>query len=374
MITVEAIFLGATIHGVALALLLTFNGHSNCRSNLILAALVWCLTLAMWNVHVYRADQSQLPVIIDVYLWATPLLWAPLIYIYTGQLTGRRTATIKRLLLHAAPALFAGLLQIPLHFVQDTETGKFLMRAAYNANVLFIYPQIAVYVWLCLRMLRSYRALAEQQLSATEKINLIWLSALIGAFSFILMCDMALNLPHIFFGVTRPQFYDAVLLAEAGAVFAIGYFSLRQPEIFMGQSTTLSKATSTRTPKYLDSPVDEVLGAELADKLDALMEERQLFLENGLRLSDLAQEAGLSPHHLSQVINQHRHRNFFEYVNTYRARHAANHLLKHGKANLTQLAYDSGFNNRASFNTAFKKYTGMTPTRFLENAATQVTD
>lgn len=187
-------------------------------------------------------------------------------------------------------------------------------------------------------------------------------------FSVILACDMALNIPSIFFGVLRPTFYNAVILAEAGTVFAIGYFSLRQPEILAGQSLIQSTNSPDGADKYLGSPVDETLGAELADNLDKLMDERKLFLENGLTLKNLSREARLSPHHLSQVINQHRHKNFYDYINGYKARYAANYLQSHGKTNLTRLAFECGFNNKVSFFRAFKKYTGETPTSFLKSS------
>jgi AraC-like DNA-binding protein len=121
----------------------------------------------------------------------------------------------------------------------------------------------------------------------------------------------------------------------------------------------------SKSEKYVGSPLDDRLGTELADKLDLEMKQRQLFLQNDLSLTDLADIMGLSTRHLSQVINQHRHRNFYDYVNSYRAHHAANYLVSHGKTNLTRLAYESGFNNRVSFSKAFRSHTGQTPTEFI---------
>ena len=180
---------------------------------------------------------------------------------------------------------------------------------------------------------------------------------------------MSVNIPAVFLGADMPALYDLILLAEASAVFAIGYLSLRQPEILAGHSLiTVPPSTSI---KYCGSPVDTKLGAELANKLDDLMEQQQVFLRNDLKLAELGELIGLSTHHLSQVINQQRHKSFYNYVNTYRARFAADYLLKNGKTNLTRLAFESGFNNRASFNNAFKRYTDLTPSEFLKkhNAA-----
>ena len=59
--------------------------------------------------------------------------------------------------------------------------------------------------------------------------------------------------------------------------------------------------------------------------------------------------------------------NFFDFVNQYRVEEAKKELTK-GLDNRTliALAFDVGFNNKASFNNYFKKYTGMTPTHYLK--------
>ena len=366
MISIETIFLGAAIHGLALVLLLTFNSYANRKANLLLALLVGLLTVAMWNVYAHRSDERFAAPLVDYYLWATPLLWAPVLFLYVGQLTKQKEVSGPRFLLHALPAIFVAILQIPLHLFRESEAGAALLQLAYNVIVTLIYPQIAVYFFLSLRLLKSYRSAAEETHSAIERINLNWLKTVLFLFSLVLAADMSVNVPAALLGTEMPAYYDAILLAEACAVFAIGYLSLRQPEILLGISLDPPAPSSPASAKYLDSPVDEKLGAELADKLDRLMDRRQIYLQNDLKLQELADAMGLSPHHLSQVINQQRHKNFYDFVNGYRARFAADYLIKHGKTNLTRLAFDAGFNNRVSFSNAFKKHSGVTPSEFIK--------
>ncbi len=366
MISTETFFVGAAIHGIALVLLLAFNRHANRMANRLLAVLAALLTIAMWNVFAYRSDDPFAMPIIDIYLWATPCLWAPTLYQYVGELTKLSVFNWRRFLLHALPAIAVALLQILLHLQRETETGAFWLQLTYVSVVAFVYPQIAVYFLLSIRQLKTYQSKIKETHSAIETINLAWLKVLILLFSAILVADMSMNIPAAFFGVEMPALYDFVLFAEAVAVFAIGYLSLRQPEIVSGVSLTSPAPASSVPAKYLGSPVDHKLGAELAEQLDGLMEQQQVYLNNDLKLAELGETIGLSPHHLSQVINQHRHKNFYDYVNTYRARFAADYLIRHGKTNLTQLAFDSGFNNRVSFNSAFKKHTGLTPSAFIK--------
>ncbi len=368
MITMDTIFLGAALHGFALVLVQAFNGYENRRANLLLASLVGLLTITMWNVYVHKTGGPPGAYIVDYYLWATPLLWAPVLYLYVRTLT-RQAALQARDALHLIPGLCVALVQIPLHLTQSEEWGVQATDVIYKGIVVAIYPQIAVYMILSLRVLRSYRMAARAAFSTLEKINLNWLTALVLVYSVILATDMSLSLPRTFWGAHFDLAYDLVLLSEAAAVFAIGYMSLRQPEILSGQSIPAADSHDKRVAKYLGSPIDNRLGAELAEHLEQKMRQDKLYLQNDLTLAQLALVMGLGTHHMSQVINQHCGTNFYDYVNSHRARYATQVLARHGKVNLTRLAFEAGFNNRASFNKAFRKYNHQTPTEFLAQQA-----
>ena len=91
-------------------------------------------------------------------------------------------------------------------------------------------------------------------------------------------------------------------------------------------------------------------------------------MNNELRLDDLSRLMNLSRNHTSQIINEHFNLSFFDFVNRYRIREAKNTLIMLDKNELTvtQIAYDVGFNNRASFYKAFKKFTSENPSDYLK--------
>ncbi|MCZ6899895.1 MAG: helix-turn-helix domain-containing protein, partial [Bacteroidetes bacterium] len=74
-------------------------------------------------------------------------------------------------------------------------------------------------------------------------------------------------------------------------------------------------------------------------------------------------------HHLSQVINDRIGLNFFDFVNSYRIKEATRLLSDSQKSEYTiiELAYESGFNSKSTFNSAFKRFAGSTPTEFRTN-------
>jgi len=74
----------------------------------------------------------------------------------------------------------------------------------------------------------------------------------------------------------------------------------------------------------------------------------------------------LTPHILSQVINEQLSSNFNDFINSYRVEEAKKMLMNPEMKNFTiaSIAYDSGFNTLSAFNVAFKKFTGITPPQF----------
>jgi len=71
---------------------------------------------------------------------------------------------------------------------------------------------------------------------------------------------------------------------------------------------------------------------------------------------------------LSQVINENIGKSFFDFVNEYRVRETKKALAdsRSEQFSILGIAMDAGFNSKSAFYTAFKKYTGMTPSQFKE--------
>ena len=82
-----------------------------------------------------------------------------------------------------------------------------------------------------------------------------------------------------------------------------------------------------------------------------------------LSITELAGQLEIPSNHLSQIINEQVGENFFEFVNTYRVKEVQDRIKENQdkKFTLLAIAFDSGFNSKSSFNSIFKKQTGITP-------------
>lgn len=95
-----------------------------------------------------------------------------------------------------------------------------------------------------------------------------------------------------------------------------------------------------------------------------LMEEEKLYVQADLKLESLARRLSLSPHLLSQFLNEHLGNSFSDYVNAYRIEAACKLLLEEEKYTVEGIGNMVGFRSRSSFYTAFKKLKGSTPSQF----------
>jgi len=108
---------------------------------------------------------------------------------------------------------------------------------------------------------------------------------------------------------------------------------------------------------------------EIDEAIRRHFEEKKPFLQHGYSLRQLSEETRIPLHHLSAFINKHYKMNFNDFINEYRVAYCKEKLLngecKHKK--LEAIAGESGFNNRNTFTSAFKRVTGMNPSDFLRN-------
>lgn len=107
----------------------------------------------------------------------------------------------------------------------------------------------------------------------------------------------------------------------------------------------------------------------LKPRLIYLMEEKEVFTNAKLSLSDLAQALGTNTNYVSRLLNEGLKTSFADFVNAYRIKYFIRILKEDKNQSKTFLyhAYNSGFNSKSAFNRAFKKYTGKTPSEYFVN-------
>lgn len=159
----------------------------------------------------------------------------------------------------------------------------------------------------------------------------------------------------------RPVFYLLIFLALVLIGAMIYWLLYKQKRIKSGKQEEERKKEKYKTSALLPETVEAVL-----PKLTRLIEEERIFLDPDLSLQKLSQLLHVHYNHLSQIINKHMGKSFNDYINSYRIEEARKKLADpvESQKTILEIAYDTGFYSKSVFNTAFKKFTGMTPTQY----------
>ena len=127
------------------------------------------------------------------------------------------------------------------------------------------------------------------------------------------------------------------------------------------------ESTKEEFSKYEQGYFSDDFYNELKNELEKVMSAENPFLNPKLTLSELARITGKNQRDLSRVINEHYKMNFYDFINSYRIQKFKELVEKEDHKNYTilYLAYESGFNSKATFNSAFKKITKLTPREYI---------
>lgn len=278
-------------------------------------------------------------------------LFGPLIYLYSKSLTQKDFSLKVSNSVHLSFFVFA-LLSILLN-----------IEIPYEYRYGVLYLQITPYMMVSFIVILQYRKRIRDYYSSIEKLNLTWMLYVVGAFFFMWIVDLMNFLLADFNLINRMmQRYLAFLSLMINFVFAILIFykALQYPEIFSG----LPEQEKRR--KYTQSRLTDNEKSQYLRKLKQYFLNKKPYLNSELTINDVAEELGISSKYLSQVINESFGKNFYDFINSYRIAEAKENLLKDSdpKKTVLEVLYDSGFNSKSAFNTAFKKHTGYTPTQF----------
>ncbi len=132
---------------------------------------------------------------------------------------------------------------------------------------------------------------------------------------------------------------------------------------FVGYKILTDRFSKNVNAKYNKSSLSTEKKAQIQERLLEL-EGTKLYLDNDLSLAQLAKESRASVHHLSQFLNEELGQSFQDYINQQRIAEAKIILKEQQHLKIEEVAHLAGFNSKSTFNTAFKKISGITPSEY----------
>ena len=381
MNAVSIFAIAGAILGPILASALVMSRGGNRPANQLLALFMVVSTIyliCLFFIHnSWHSHQLILVTSLDVIF-----LNGPLLYGYVRAMTRQLPLPLWAIGLHLLP--FSLLVARSIWIGVDTPDINESFRQArggwpptlFSLVGIAYYGLLVFYSLASLRILRRHQQTVMHQYSRGEGVNLRWLRLLCTVCLVIACVGLMIALFRIFGDITLwPRgIYSMLLLLVV--FYLIAFMGIAQPGVFIDTALSISAAT--------DSPDAEGEGAQLKQKPEAQYQTSTLtptqaadcwqrvqtymvvhkpYVDNKLKLLELAQMLDMPASHLSQVINQIGGGNFFQVINGYRVAEAQE-LLSGGTLSTSDIALEAGFNSESTFYKQFRKTTGMTPRQF----------
>jgi AraC-like DNA-binding protein len=299
----------------------------------------------------------------------------PCVWLYVRRLTMNPSPRGWWAALNFAPAALCVLLLLPF-YAMPAEEKRAIVMADLSSTSRNVDPLLALAVthilsyWVAsLVTLRGFARRLKEQYSSIEQRRFRWLA-------WVLAVTLAMWLFWLL-GLALQSSWAAWLdvVAVPLGLYVLAFAGLRQSAVFSeAQSPPVTTVVEEPTsPRYARSGLASDRAAAMRAKLAELMEIDKPWLENDLTLAQLAARIGASSHHLSQLLNEDLGQTFFDFVNRRRVAEVQRCLADPAYASQTllEVALAAGFNSKAAFNGAFKKYTGITPSQFRASSSPQ---
>ncbi|MCB1023828.1 MAG: AraC family transcriptional regulator [Acidobacteria bacterium] len=362
------------LQGVIFAGLLIFRSFKRkAKADLWLAMLLLVICSGLITPFIGFANVYDLNQWLTFFPFGIIYATGVCIWFYVLTLTDDdRKFNRKHLLLFLPSAIYLTVRLIL--FAQDLEFKDWFTDKYYQP---YIGPFIFVteflwngfFLFLAIRHYKKYRAWLDENFSATDRLTFDWLRNFLYLFTAVFVIGAIFDFTANFlFRLSYIQyFYFELILAMLVYYLAIaGYLrSVPLKLDFTGDS-------SDKDLKPEDPPGPLLSAVELKDnknRLQDLMKTEKPYLDPQLTLKTLARQIGLNTSVLSYTINTGFDKNFNDFINEYRVNEVKTRLIDEVGENLNILAiaFDSGFNSKATFNRAFKKFTSRSPKEFLSD-------
>jgi AraC-like DNA-binding protein len=354
--------------------LLTVN-TSNKQPNRLFAVflILTAVDLSGFFIYDYISDQPDF----EVFRYTSCLLIMPLFYLYALSVCYSDFRLRPKHLLHVLPFVIVNLVLMPRFYLGNAiEKEHFffeiqsIMPEIYFFKIL-VEAQYVFYIVGVLLTLKKYRKIYLENYANASTSTYEWLMQLTIVFFIAHTFVVSKNLLR--YTAYNNMFTWANIFVGIVALCITCWFvlkALNYPELFRGVSSKMELAedilpAADPAVMHAENHQDAAITTQI-ESLKKYMRDKEPYLDPSLTILELSNQTSIPVRDLSVLINHYMDQHFFDFVNEYRIQKAMDILKDQEKSNLTvlEILYQVGFNSKSSFNTSFKKYTGLTPTAF----------
>lgn len=357
----DLFFFGMIFIGLNFVLLLSFVKSVNRAANRFLALALF--TMILWMIRILAIDiglQTYLPNW-DRLPMQFLMALGPLIYFYALKLTRPEYKFSWKDVLHFSPLLLEqGALILEIKESIRTGVATYATTVFQQLNPvlqLLIFISIITYLYQSYKLIQNFYRRLQPVLMDRSRLEFRWLCRLLGATAFLWLLwityaavdylgysnQLGIHVYYPFY-----IFFVAIIIWTATAAFL-------RPQ-----------AGITAQPSATPRPILSIEAREKGAWLKRQMEAQEHYRDAELSLASLAKKLQMPSRELSRIINTALKKSFNDFINEYRVRYVISKMLDPAYTHITILgiAFESGFNSKATFNRIFKQMTGKNPIEY----------
>ena len=258
------------------------------------------------------------------------------------------------------PFILATAIHVPFFFLSPELKLAFLENRVADPH-LAIYSEVLRWVtvlgllsvgYFSIRLILEFRVLemiqhADTPILRNGRILFLWLALMIPL-------GVAAQL------LTNPAMKRAVIALVSLAILWVYLLEHRYPRFFHQMDQQIRARAGKSRIRTLNT-------ATTVERLEQVMREERLFLDEDLNRERLGAVIGLHADQLSELLNQVMGVDFYEYIRQHRVEAAKRMLVEEPERTVLSIAHAVGFNSKASFNRNFKAIVGRTPVEYRRN-------
>lgn len=361
-VIVQIIIYAGIVQGFYSSIILTHTYRKNPANN-FLSALLIILSLSIIHsifiipyFHSFHHTDFHVK---EPFIFLTmPILW-----MYVKKLNEPSFKFALKDVIHLLPFIIIMLISFIFLIHSNTHNKESLNNHTLIGNV-FIYviafAQYTFYLIYILRLLKVFKSKVLNEFSNTENLDPAWLKIFLITFLVVFILSLFMMVIAIH-NLTVNYFNNMVALVFSVTIFVFGYKGIYQQTINTENNKNLEQSGLSKNV-FPENKIDE----KLLNRLRDFMTINKPFQDAELTLTGLAKQIEISRNQLSELINTGTGGNFYDFVNNYRVEEVKV-LMKNPRYKdftLLAMAYEAGFPSKSTFNSIFKKFTGMTPSEY----------
>ncbi|WP_367769413.1 AraC family transcriptional regulator [Flavobacterium sp. WC2421] len=306
---------------------------------------------------------------VRVFISSFFFLQLPTFYLYVLSVCYSDFKLKQKHLIHSVAFLIANLILLPHFYTVDLPSKIRLLEKSSSIpeiqfNHILMHIQMLLYIVAAFMILRKARKIYLENYAGASIESLNWLfqfTFALSAFYFIALVKNIFKFT-VYLNISE-GLKIGLLVFEFFIIFWYLYKALNNPSLFRNIDSKLKLVSDIISEEKKIEP--ETLNEDLL-RLKKYMADEKPFLDPALTIQDISNSLDIPVRELSVLINHQLGQHFYDFVNTYRIENTIEILKDSSKSKVTvlEILYEVGFNSKSSFNTAFKKHTGNTPTSY----------